>query len=118
MFLNFNSSKYYFSVHHTAEANTDVFTGGSSSEEKLTETELFTKYYTEWKDQSQNSDSTFNTIPKFYYKVKHDHLNRELTKMILSSISLHAKWSNGVSSDKLLYLPYLTNSILPNLHSR
>lgn len=59
-----------FSSYQIAEGKTEGAAEGGSSQDELTETELFSKYYTEWKDQSKSEDSTFNTIPKFYYKVR------------------------------------------------
>ncbi|XP_031551039.1 serine/threonine-protein phosphatase 2A regulatory subunit B'' subunit gamma-like [Actinia tenebrosa] len=51
-----------------AEGATSAYQDGN-----LTETELFTKYYTEWKGhpkgKGKGKDKTFNTIPKFYYKL-------------------------------------------------
>ncbi|KAI4904492.1 hypothetical protein NFI96_018922 [Prochilodus magdalenae] len=40
----------------------------SEEERKAEETELFTKYYTEWKG-GRNTDSTFRHIPRFYYRL-------------------------------------------------
>lgn len=40
----------------------------SEEEIKAEETELFTKYYTEWKGGGGNN-KPFSNIPRFYYKV-------------------------------------------------
>uniref|UniRef100_A0A3Q1ETT1 Protein phosphatase 2, regulatory subunit B'', gamma n=1 Tax=Acanthochromis polyacanthus TaxID=80966 RepID=A0A3Q1ETT1_9TELE len=40
----------------------------SEEEKKSEETELFTKYYTEWKEGSHREQS-YKTIPRFYYRL-------------------------------------------------
>ena len=40
----------------------------NEDEKKAEETELFTKYYSEWKAGS-NRDSSYKKIPRFYYRV-------------------------------------------------
>lgn len=40
----------------------------SDEDIKAEETELFTKYYSEWKGGG-DSDKTLSNIPRFYYKV-------------------------------------------------
>lgn len=37
-------------------------------EKKAEETELFTKYYTEWKG-GNDKDQSYKNIPRFYYRV-------------------------------------------------
>lgn len=45
----------------------------SDEEIKTEETELFTKYYNEWKGRG-NNDKSFSSIPRFYYKVSFHHM--------------------------------------------
>lgn len=40
----------------------------SEEEKKAEETELFTKYYTEWKGGGDR-DQSYRSIPRFYYRV-------------------------------------------------
>lgn len=40
----------------------------TEEEKKAEETELFTKYYTEWRGGGER-DSSYKTIPRFYYRV-------------------------------------------------
>lgn len=47
----------------------------SDEELKAEETELFTKYYIEWKGGGDN-DESFSNIPRFYYKVSFDHKHK------------------------------------------
>lgn len=44
----------------------------SNEDIKAEETELFTKYYTEWK-KGGDKDKSFSNIPRFYYKVSFHH---------------------------------------------
>lgn len=45
----------------------------SEEEKKAEETELFTKFYTDWKGGG-SKDGTFKHIPRFYYRVSvHSH---------------------------------------------
>jgi len=34
------------------------------------ETELFTKYYSEWKGAGKGTAKSYNAIPRFYFKVQ------------------------------------------------
>lgn len=43
----------------------------TEEEKKAEETELFTKYYTEWKEGGER-DRSYKTIPRFYYRVTLD----------------------------------------------
>uniref|UniRef100_A0A3B4BK12 Uncharacterized protein n=1 Tax=Periophthalmus magnuspinnatus TaxID=409849 RepID=A0A3B4BK12_9GOBI len=40
----------------------------SEEEKKTKETELFTKYYTEWRGGG-DKDTSYNNIPRFYYRL-------------------------------------------------
>lgn len=40
----------------------------SEEENKVEETELFTKYYTEWRGGGDR-DKSYKNIPRFYYRV-------------------------------------------------
>lgn len=51
----------------------------SEEELKAEETELFTKYYTEWKGGGDN-DKSFSNIPRFYYKVSFHHTQLKPSK--------------------------------------
>lgn len=51
----------------------------SEEEIKAEETELFTKYYTEWKGGGDN-DKSFSNIPRFYYKVSFHHTQLKPSK--------------------------------------
>lgn len=44
---------------------------GKKSEQELKDEEmdLFTKYYSEWKGGSKNTNEFYKTIPRFYYRV-------------------------------------------------
>lgn len=49
---------------------------------KSEETELFTKYYTEWKGGG-DKDESYKNIPRFYYRVR-----SEYTKCVVSMKSV------------------------------
>lgn len=51
----------------------------SEEEKKSEETELFSKYYTEWKGGS-NSGNSYKTIPRFYYRVSNQFNTYEICK--------------------------------------
>uniref|UniRef100_A0A673I678 Serine/threonine-protein phosphatase 2A regulatory subunit B'' subunit gamma n=1 Tax=Sinocyclocheilus rhinocerous TaxID=307959 RepID=A0A673I678_9TELE len=46
-----------------------VTDGRTEEEKKAEETELFTKYYTEWKRGEKGEDDSFKHIPRFYYRL-------------------------------------------------
>lgn len=46
----------------------------NEEEKKSEETDLFTKYYTEWRGGVE-TDESYKTIPRFYYKVAFDPWN-------------------------------------------
>ncbi|XP_042629608.1 serine/threonine-protein phosphatase 2A regulatory subunit B'' subunit gamma isoform X1 [Cyprinus carpio] len=43
--------------------------GRTEEEKKAEETELFTKYYTEWKRGEKGEEDSFKHIPRFYYRL-------------------------------------------------
>ncbi|XP_051724050.1 serine/threonine-protein phosphatase 2A regulatory subunit B'' subunit gamma [Ctenopharyngodon idella] len=43
--------------------------GKTEEEKKAEETELFTKYYTDWKGGEKGEDDSFKHIPRFYYRL-------------------------------------------------
>lgn len=71
----------------------------TEEERKAEETELFTKYYTEWKGGG-GRDSSYKTIPRFYYRVtlgwitslmlaqKHIMFNLNMCCIIIVTITL------------------------------
>ena len=69
---------------------------GDLDQSTLSETELFTKYYNEWKGAGKGKTKSYDAIPRFYFKVNEfRHVSSLNLSRLLLSLSLGRETFEG-----------------------